>query len=120
MFFGVLRGNVTPVSCTVITVNTTNETLTYNENQSFTVTAGVLTGSNPVYQWQRKYPAGSYSNISGATSSSYTESSGLTIAQSGTEYRCNISNACSSVTSRIITVQIISSPPPGGGGGMGV
>jgi hypothetical protein len=118
MFINLIRGTLRPgtAACVNITVNTTNESLTYSENQSFTLNAGVLTGSTPItYQWQRKYPAGSFADISGATSASYTESSGLTVAQSGTEYRCNVSNACSSATSRVITITVLASPPPGGG-----
>lgn len=112
MFFGgFLRANIHPpaaAECVVITASTTDEILTKAPNESFTVDAGVISGSTPItYQWQRKYPGGSYLDISGATSSSYTESGGLSLANSGTEYKCNMSNACSTATSRKITVQII-------------
>lgn len=113
MFIGLIRHNIQPAtSCITITVSGPDELISKNEYESFTVSAGVLTGNGLSYQWQRKYPAGSWLDISGATSSTYTESGGLDISQSNTQYRCNISNICSSATSRVITVEIIGLPPP--------
>lgn len=114
MFIGLIRHNIRPSACVVITVSGPDELISKTEYESFTLNAGVLTGSTPItYQWQRKYPAGSWLDISGATNSTYTESGGLDISQSNTQYRCNMSNACTgSITSRIITVEVLGLPPP--------
>lgn len=113
MFIGLIRHNITPATaCITITVSGPDELISKTEYESFTVSAGVLTGNGLSYQWQRKYPAGSWLDISGATSSTYTESGGLDISQSNTQYRCNITNTCSSATSRIITVEVLGLPPP--------
>ena len=113
MFIGLIRHNICPAfgggggECVEITTSTGIENTTVGEYESFTVDADVLTGSTPItYQWQRKYPGGSWANISGATNETYTESGGLSLAQSYTEYRCNMSNDCSSVTSRLIIIEV--------------
>lgn len=116
MFIGLIRHNIRPSACVVITVSGPDEIISKTEYESFTLNAGVLTGSTPItYQWQVKYPeGGSWQDILGANSNTYTEPAGLGLDQDGTQYRCNISNACSSVTSRVITVIIIilDIPPP--------
>ncbi len=113
MFIGLIRHNICPAfggggGCIEITATTGVENITVGEYESFTLDADVLTGSTPItYQWQVKDPeGGSWQDISGANSSSYTESAGLGLEQSYTEYRCNMSNDCSSVTSRLIIVEV--------------
>jgi len=116
MFIGILRGNIRQAS-SCINIPTDPETsITVNEYDTFTVYANVTAGSSPLtYQWQEKPPFGGFSNISGATSSSYTKTGGLLVGDSVTEYKCNISNACSSA-SRTTTVTVVGEIGGGGGG----
>lgn len=121
MFFGFLRNNVHPstaAGCVSITM-AADESITVNESTDFTVYANVTAGSTPIsYQWQEKPPFGAFSDIVGATSSSYTKTGGLLSGDSGTQYKCNTSNACSSA-SRIITVTVLGELGGGGSGGLG-
>ena len=116
MFIGLIRHNIHPPqsSCVHIDVGVLDIDLFVEEYESFTVYSYVTAGSSPIsYQWQVNYPeGGGWQNILGATSDTYTEVTGLELYQSGTQYRCNISNACSSATSAITTIEIIGLPPP--------
>jgi len=118
MFIGLLRGSIRPGGSACINITTDpNTSITVNEYQTFTVYANVTAGSTPItYQWQEKPPFGGFSDIPGATSSSYTKTGGLLSGDSGTEYKCNMSNACSSA-SRTTTVTVLAElggggPPP--------
>jgi hypothetical protein len=81
------------------------------------------TGSNLTYQWQEQ-PAGGgvWSNINGATSSSYTTPP-TTINDNGESLRCVVSNPYGSATSAVFVVHVNGSSgnPPviTGGGGSG-
>ncbi len=80
-------GSVAPM----ITAQPTNQTVTAGQTATFTVTA---TGTAPLsYQWQSA-PSGSanYTNIAGATSSSYSLMN-TTTAQSGMTFRVVVSNS---------------------------
>ncbi len=80
--------------------------------QSTTVTAGqtatfsVSASGTASYQWQIEAPgAGSFSNIGGATGSSYT--TGATqLSDSGTQFQCVVSNNNGSVTSSAATLTV--------------
>jgi extracellular elastinolytic metalloproteinase len=61
---------------------------------TFSVTATVNTGATPTYQWQVSTDGGAtYSNIAGATSSTYTLN-GITIGMNNNRYRCVVSGKC--------------------------
>lgn len=71
---------------------------------TFTVAA---TGGGLFYQWQSKAPgAGSFANISGATSPVYTVSS-ATLAQSGTQFRCVATNSQGTATSNAAVLTVV-------------
>ena len=87
----------TPVAPT-ITVQPADRTVTAGQTATFSVTA---TGTAPLsYQWQK----GS-TNISGATSSSYTTPA-TTLADSGSTFRVVVSNSVSSVNSFSATLTV--------------
>jgi hypothetical protein len=81
-----------------ITTQPANRTVTAGQTATFTV---VATGSPaPTYQWQRNG-----SNVSGATSASYTTPA-TTTADSGATFRVVVSNAAGSVTSSAATLTV--------------
>ena len=87
-----------------ITVQPANQRVTVGKTASFSVTA---TGSTPIsYQWQ-KAPSGSstFSNISGATGSSYTTPATAS-GDSGSSFRCVVTNPGGSVTSITATLTV--------------
>jgi predicted transglutaminase-like cysteine proteinase len=86
--------------------------------QSQTVSAGMAatfsvsaTGGNLSYQWESA-PAGSssFTPIGGAAGSSYTASA-TTLAQSGTQYMCVVSNTAGSASSSAATLSVVASLP---------
>jgi len=77
------------------------------QRRRFSVTGG---GSSPTYQWQKDNAGNnSFSNIGGATSSSYTTPATTVIGDNGTHFKCVISVACdsSSVTSSAGTLTVV-------------
>ena len=87
----------------MITEQPQNATVTAGQTATFSVAAS---GSGLSYQWQSEAPgAASFSNISGATSSSYTTGN-LPLGASGTQYLCVVSNNNGSVTSNAATVTV--------------
>jgi hypothetical protein len=85
-----------------ISTQPSNQTVTQGQPATFSVSAS---GSAPLsYQWQRNM-----SDISGATSSSYTLSS-TTLADNGAKFRCVVSNAFGNATSNEATLTV--QPPP--------
>lgn len=83
----------------VITTQPANLTVTEGQSATFRITA---TGNPaPTYQWRRNS-----SNISGATSTSYTITSAA-ITDSGAAFSCVVSNTAGSITSNnaVLTVQ---------------
>ena len=80
-----------------------NQTVTQGQSATFGVTAA---GSTPLsYQWQRNQ-----SNISGATSSSYTIAA-ASLADNGAKFRCVVTNAFGSATSNEATLTVQPLPP---------
>src|SRR5208282_3450995 len=63
----------------------------------------------PSYQWMQSVSGGAYTNISGATSSSYTTAA-TTTANSGTQYECVVTNASGSVTSSAASLTVNPDP----------
>ena len=87
-----------------ITVQPTNQIVTEGATATFTVTA---TGATS-YQWEKAdvLTPTSFSDISGATSSSYTTPS-LTIANdNGDKYRVKVTNANGTTTSNTATLTV--------------
>ena len=80
---------------------------------AFTNSLSPSGGTALAYQWQRSPAgAGSWSNISGATGLSYTETTNLT---ANTDYRrvTTSGNGCGTVYSNVITVTVYSNLTPG-------
>lgn len=104
----VLNVNATPPA---ISTNPSNKTVSEGATATFTVSA---TGSGPLtYQWQKAASGSStFSNISGATSSSYTTPA-TTVADSGAQYLCIVSNSAglATSTSATLTVNAVVSAP---------
>ena len=90
-----------------ISVQPASQTVT-SPSVSFSVTASTsISGNSLTYQWQRSTDSGSsWSNISGATSSSYTDSS-VAYSYSGYQYRCVVSQTlATSVNSNAATLTV--------------
>ena len=85
-----------------ITTQPANQTTCVGSNATFTV------ASTGTYQWQVNTGAG-FSNISGATSASYTVT-GATVAMSGNTYRCVVAGQCGSTSSSAATLTVNTLP----------
>lgn len=86
-----------------ITTQPSGVTVCAGANASFSVTAS---GAALTYQWQLSTDGGTnWTNISGATTSSYTQTA-TTNAMNGYRYRCNLGSSCgnSSSSSALLTV----------------
>lgn len=93
----------------VIGTHPTNQNVAVGATGTFSVTA---TGDLLGYQWQERPPGGSWGDISGATSSSYTTPT-ATAQMNGTQYRCVVSGALgSSVTSNSASLQVSQTVKP--------
>jgi len=93
-----------PPSPPIITQAPQNAAVFSGQTANFTVTAN---GLNLTYQWQSMAPgAGSFTNISGATSTSYTTPS-LTLADNGTQVQVVVTNPQGSVTSSAATLSVL-------------
>ena len=96
-----LTVNSAPVAPT-ITTQPANQTVTAGQAATFSVTAG---GTAPLsYQWRRNT-----SNISGATSASYTTPA-TTTADNGTKFDVIVSNSAGNATSTQATLTVNSAP----------
>jgi regulation of enolase protein 1 (concanavalin A-like superfamily) len=81
-----------------ITSQPANQTVTAGQTATFSVTAS---GTAPLtYQWQKNT-----ANISGATSASYTTPA-TALADSGSTYRCVVTNSAGSMTSASATLTV--------------
>ena len=80
-----------------LTTQPTAQTITAGQSATFSVAA---TGTSPNYQWKRNG-----SDISGATSSSYTTPA-MSIAGSGVVYSVEVSNSAGTVTSTNATLTV--------------
>ena len=82
--------------------------------KSFVLTATVATNklneSLLTFQWQKKLPGGSFTDITGETGTTFTVPSGVTVtADNNTEYRCQVSHVdavTSPITSNNATLSI--------------
>jgi hypothetical protein len=102
-----LTGCSTSSSTPSITTQPANQTVNAGQAATFTVTAS---GAPPLtYQWQQ-----GGTNISGATSSSYTTPV-TTAANNGTKFDVVVSNSAGSVTSSTATLTVNSSSGSGSG-----
>jgi glucose/arabinose dehydrogenase len=87
-----------------ITTHPSSVTVSVGQSATFTVAA---TGAAPLsYQWQRNGV-----NISGATAASYTRSNAQ-LADSGSQFRCVVSNAAGSATSNAATLTVLGNAAP--------
>lgn len=94
------NGTVTPA----VTASPKNLAVTEGETATFAIEA---TGGNLSYQWQESTDGTSWTDISGATSATYTIEAAAT-AMDGHRYRCTVSNNAGSATSdeAILTVHV--------------
>ncbi|MFM7839650.1 MAG: hypothetical protein ACKO6K_08780, partial [Chitinophagaceae bacterium] len=68
-----------------------------------------LNGATGTIQWQSSTDGTNFTNISGATTSSYTTTGGIS---SNTSFRAVVTNSpCTSVTSNIVAVTTVEAPP---------
>jgi hypothetical protein len=89
-----------------VTVDPTDKTITEGNATTFSVTA---TGTPaPTYQWQTF--SGSWGDISGATSSTYTTPT-LTLSDNGKQYRCVVTNSEGSDTSAVAVAHVLTAEP---------
>jgi len=101
-----LTVNPTPVAPS-ITTQPVSTTVTAPAAATFTVAATGVPA--PSYQWMQSVNGGAYANINGATSASYTTLS-TTLANSGTQYECVVTNGSGSVTSNAATLTVDTVP----------
>jgi hypothetical protein len=97
----------TAVTQPVITQEPQNQTVSVGSTATFSVTAS---GGNLSYQWSSA-PSGSstFTAISGATGSSYTTAA-TTLAQSGTQFMCVVSNSAGPTPSNAATLTVTTAP----------
>lgn len=97
-----------PASIT-ISSHPSSTTINYGTTATFSVTATATLGATLSYQWQLQPSGGSWSNIAGATSSSYTTSS-QTNTNSGDSYRVIVSGTrlAAPVTSNTASLTVTS------------
>jgi fibronectin type 3 domain-containing protein len=106
------QASATPqaASAPIITAQPGNQTVTQPAPATFTIAAS---GSPaPTYQWMESISGGAYVNVSGgsgATSTSYTTPATL-VSNSGTQYKCVVTNGLGSVTSNAATLTVYSLP----------
>jgi glucose/arabinose dehydrogenase len=88
-----------------ITQHPSNRLVAEGETAQFTCAAS---GTPPLsYQWQRKNSgAGSFSNISGATSGSYTTPATVAATSDQAQFRCVVTNSYGSVNSNAATLTV--------------
>ena len=96
-------GSGTVVNTPTITAQPESQSVTEENTATFTVAA---TGENLSYQWSQSTDQGeSWTEISGATGSTYTTVA-TTTSMSGYQYRCVVSNSAGSVTSEVATLTV--------------
>ena len=86
-----------------ITVEPDNATVTAPATATFTVTASGT--PKPTYQWMESVNGGPFTNISGATKHTY-KTAATTIADSGTQFECVVTNIAGNVTSTPATLTV--------------
>jgi len=96
--------NVKPIRMVpVITTQPVNKSVIAGSSVSFTVAASGIPA--PTYQWQINANGTTFTNISGATSATYTVSAVAT-SQNGYKYRCIVTNAAGTATSNAATLTV--------------
>jgi hypothetical protein len=98
--------NIKTVPVITTQPNTSNATITYGANASFSVVAtngGDV--SSEMYQWQVKVGTGSFTDISGANASTLTFTL-PTVAMSGYLYKCIITNSCGNFATDEVTLTV--------------
>lgn len=110
----IITGTCTPAAtsaCALLTVGSTvsvtgqpaDQTVCSGSNATFTVTGS---GTGILYQWQVSTDGGTtWTNITGATTASYTESN-TTTAMTNRRYRCQLSTATCTVPATSGTAQL--------------
>ncbi len=90
------------------TTQPTSQTVTAPATATFPVVAGGL--PSPTYQWDESTNSRStWTTIRGATGASYSTGS-TSLANSGTEYECVISNTAGTATSNAVTLTVYTTP----------
>jgi hypothetical protein len=88
-----------------VTTNPTSQTVTHG--QSVTFIAAASGNPTPTVQWQVSTDGGNtFSNITGATSTSLTVSS-TTTSENGYEYRAVFTNSVGSTTTLVATLTVL-------------
>lgn len=88
----------------IISQQPSSQVMIVGEQATFTV---VASGPGTLgYQWQKNTSGGSFSDIGGAVNSSYTTPA-LVAGDDGNQYRCKVSNACTSVYSDAATLTVL-------------
>ncbi len=100
---GVLAGAAIGTLPPNITVQPTNTRTVLGGTASFSVTAS--SGSGPTYQWQKNTGSG-MTNITGATSSTYTTGA-LAYSDNGTTYQCVLTDSANSLTTTTVVVTAV-------------
>ncbi|WP_433064794.1 beta strand repeat-containing protein [Dactylosporangium sp. CS-033363] len=95
-------------SNTAPAVTTQPQSQTKTDGQPVSFTAAASGTPTPTVQWQSKTPAGSWTNIGGATSTTYMSTAAL--GDDGTQYRAVFSNSVSSATSNAATLTVQTLP----------
>ena len=114
---GTLTGSVNGSTPPTISGQLTDQTVTEGSTATFTVTASAGEDGNTdtlTYQWQQSTGSGgTWTDISGATSASYTTKA-TTTSMSGDQYRCVVTSAASrvSVVSSAAALTVTEKPEP--------
>src|SRR5262249_26352054 len=96
-----LTGSTSTVTAPSITSQLASQSVNAGQSATFSVTA---TGTDPLsYQWQKQI-SGTWTNLSGATSASFTLSSAQ-VAEAG-QYRVVVTNSAGSATSNAATLTV--------------
>jgi len=86
-----------------ISTNPVSQTVAATQTATFVVNAS---GSpTPTYQWQSSPNGGTFANISGATSATYTTPAAA-ISDNGTQFQCVVTNTAGSATSEPATLTV--------------
>src|SRR5262249_18623180 len=95
-------------SSPVITQDPVSQTVGVNQPVTFSVSAS---GAPPLtYQWQKAVPPGGFSDISGATQSSYTIAS-VALSDNASQYRCKVTNGSGSARSTAARLPVLTHQP---------
>lgn len=104
-----------PSGALTITAQPVSQTVSAGSSATFTVTA--TSGNSITYQWSEK-TSGSWTNISGANSASYTVRNVAT-GMNGNQYRCVVSDGATTINSGIAVLTVTSGGSSGGSGSGG-